>query len=152
MKKGQTRMAKKLGIDTGNMSQADANLLATSQIAGGDIRRKGAIGEEISAKVDKFASSSTIASIAGSPYSPAAPTTSVAQTAVTPAPVATAPVAPTTTAATSSPTTPAAQETPVSLLAQLNSSMQQLVAITKSGNEKQLRATNGMSGNLYAAV
>ncbi len=55
MKKGQTGMAKKLGIDTNNMSQADANLLATSQIAGGDIRRKGAIGAEIQAKVDRYA-------------------------------------------------------------------------------------------------
>jgi predicted chitinase len=59
MKKGQTRMAQKLGINTGNMSQADANLLATSQIAGGDIRRKGAIGREISDKVDKFAAGFT---------------------------------------------------------------------------------------------
>ena len=59
MKKGQTGMAKKLGIDTGNMSQADANLLATSQIAGGDIRKKGAIGQEISGKVDKYAAAFT---------------------------------------------------------------------------------------------
>jgi predicted chitinase len=55
MKKGQTGMAKKLGIDTGNMSQEQANLLATSQIAGSDIRRKGAIGQEIQAKVDRYA-------------------------------------------------------------------------------------------------
>ncbi len=67
MKKGQARMATSLGIDTGNMTQQQANLLATSQIAGGDIRKKGAIGEEISGKVDKFASSGQIQAIAGAP-------------------------------------------------------------------------------------
>jgi hypothetical protein len=54
MKKGMASMAKTLGINTTNMSQADANLLATSQIAGSDIRKKGAIGQEIMAKVDKY--------------------------------------------------------------------------------------------------
>jgi len=67
MKKGQTNMAANLGINTANMSQEQANLLATSQIAGGDIRKKGAIGAEISAKVDKF--STQVAGIAGAPVS-----------------------------------------------------------------------------------
>jgi predicted chitinase len=67
MKKGQARMASGLGIDTKNMTQDQANLLATSQIAGGDIRKKGAIGQELSGKVDKFASSGQIQAIAGAP-------------------------------------------------------------------------------------
>ena len=71
MKKGQGSMAKKLGVDTNNMSQAQANLLATSQIAGGDIRKKGAIGEELAGKVDKFAGSSQIQAIATAPGGPA---------------------------------------------------------------------------------
>ena len=71
MKKGQGSMAKKLGVDTNNMSQAQANLLATSQIAGGDIRKKGAIGEELAGKVDKFAGSSQIQAIAAAPSGPA---------------------------------------------------------------------------------
>lgn len=57
MKKGQAGMAKKLGIDTKTMDQSQANLLATSQIAGQDVRKMGAIGAEHSAKVDKHAAS-----------------------------------------------------------------------------------------------
>jgi predicted chitinase len=74
MKKGQARMATSLGIDTKNMSQDQANLLATSQIAGGDIRKKGAIGQELSGKVDKFASSGQIQAIAGAAGGPATAT------------------------------------------------------------------------------
>jgi predicted chitinase len=74
MKKGQARMASGLGIDTKNMTQDQANLLATSQIAGGDIRKKGAIGQELSGKVDKFASSGQIQAIAGAPGGPATAT------------------------------------------------------------------------------
>ena len=59
MKKGQSSMAKKLGIDTEKMDQSQANLLATSQIAGQDVRKMGAIGEEHSAKVDKHAAAFT---------------------------------------------------------------------------------------------
>jgi predicted chitinase len=73
MKKGQARMATSLGVDTKNMTQDQANLLATSQIAGGDIRKKGAIGQELSGKVDKFASSGQIQAIAGAPVSEGKP-------------------------------------------------------------------------------
>ena len=45
MKEGQSRMAANLKIDTANMSRSDANILATSQIAGGDIRKKGEYGK-----------------------------------------------------------------------------------------------------------
>lgn len=83
----------------------------------------------------------------------ATPTASTAQAAVTPAVAAAVAAGGTAaTTATQSAAAPVAQENPTQLLAQLNTTMQQLVAITKSGNEKQLRATNGMSGNLYAAV
>lgn len=64
MKKGQAGMAKKLGIDANNMTQTQANLLATSQIAGGDIRKKGAIGEELYGKVDRYSRSAQITQIA----------------------------------------------------------------------------------------
>ncbi|NBV70369.1 MAG: hypothetical protein EBR69_06765, partial [Synechococcaceae bacterium WB4_2_0805] len=81
MKKGQTSMAGKLGINTGNMSQADANLLATSQIAGGDIRRKGKIGEEILGKVNAYSGQ-----FGGG--STSTPSTASAQQTVTPQPAA----------------------------------------------------------------
>ena len=54
MKKGKSSMAKKLGIDESNMTQEEANLLATSQIAGGDVRKKGAYGQELLAKVESY--------------------------------------------------------------------------------------------------
>lgn len=53
MKQGMG-MAKSMGIDINNMSQDQANLLATSQIAGSDIRGKGAIGQEILGKVTAY--------------------------------------------------------------------------------------------------
>jgi hypothetical protein len=55
MKKNTGGMAKTLGMDMSNMSQEQANVLATSVIAGGDIRKKGAIGEELLGKVNTYA-------------------------------------------------------------------------------------------------
>jgi predicted chitinase len=71
MQKGQQGMAKSLGINTKNMSQDEANQLATSQIAGRAIKRgeKGYLGEEVLGKVDKFSKDSKIAGIAGAPVS-----------------------------------------------------------------------------------
>jgi len=68
MKKSQTSMAKSMGIDTKNMTQDQANLLATSQIAGGDVRKQGAYlaGENLN-KVNAYASQMT--GIAGAPGS-----------------------------------------------------------------------------------
>lgn len=54
MQKGRASMAKALGMGTENLSQEQSDLLATSQIAGGDIRKKGAIGQEIMAKVSSY--------------------------------------------------------------------------------------------------
>lgn len=53
MKKGKASMARKLGIDTDKMDQAQANLLATSQISGRDVRKMGSYGQELMSKVDK---------------------------------------------------------------------------------------------------
>ncbi len=64
MEKGKSRMATSMGIDEKNMSQEQANLLATSQIAGGDVRKKGAyVGNELMQKVTAFAGSQDIQNI-----------------------------------------------------------------------------------------
>lgn len=110
MKKGQARMATSLGIDTGNMTQQQANLLATSQIAGGDIRKKGAIGEEISGKVDKFASSGQIQAIAGAPGSGYTSATALATPKPPTATTATAPADANKARTEAAATTPAAGE------------------------------------------
>ncbi len=71
MQKGQAGMAKTLGINTKDMSQDQANQLATSQIAGRAIKRgeKGYLGGEVLDKVDKFSKDAKIAGIAGAPTS-----------------------------------------------------------------------------------
>jgi len=72
MQKGRASMAKILGMGTENLSQEQSDLLATSQIAGGDIRKKGAIGQEIMAKVSSYSggkASMYAGSEAGSPTS-----------------------------------------------------------------------------------
>jgi predicted chitinase len=74
MKKGQAGMAKKMGIDTANMTQADANVLATSQIAGTDVRKAGGyLGGEVLSKVNAYAGQ--MAGIAGTPAQTVATTT-----------------------------------------------------------------------------
>lgn len=56
MKKGTSGMAKQLGVDTGNMSQEQANLVATSTIAGRAIKPgQGYLGNENLDKVNKYA-------------------------------------------------------------------------------------------------
>jgi hypothetical protein len=56
MKKSQGSMAKGMGIDINNMSQDQANLLATSQVAGQDVRKAGGYlaGENLD-KVNRYA-------------------------------------------------------------------------------------------------
>lgn len=163
MKKGQAGMAKKLGIDTSNMSQADANLLATSQIAGGDIRKKGAIGRELSEKVDRYASQ--MSSIAGTPASVMPSNQSVMSTPAATTPVgtpgtATAPVgtpgnkARDQAGGTTRPMAPA-QESAESLLSSLNNKMDQLISINRNlsdVNEKQLRVQKSLSSDGYTAA
>lgn len=88
MKKGQASMAKSMGIDTGNMSQEQANLLATSQVAGGDVRKKGSyLSGEVMDKVNKY--SGQLASAAGAPVSDSAKTALSAVPAATAKPAMT---------------------------------------------------------------
>lgn len=71
MKRGSTGMAKRMGIDRNNMTQDQANALATSTIAGTNVVTAGGyLGVETLSKVNKFAGSSQIAAIAGSPATP----------------------------------------------------------------------------------
>jgi hypothetical protein len=160
------------------MSQADANVLATSQIAGTDVRKAGGyLGGEVMNKVTAY--SSQMAGVAGAPTSGAAqaalaqsniPNTAAVQTAVTPTPAAgattqQAEAARQTAAAADSRRTDrpqtavagARQETPESLLASLNTKMDQLIAINRSlkdTNERQLSVQKGIAqgGDLYAAA
>jgi predicted chitinase len=64
MERGKAGMAKKMGIDDKNMTQDQANLLATSQIAGTDVRRAGGyLGGEVMNKVAGYAASKDIQEI-----------------------------------------------------------------------------------------
>lgn len=64
MEKGKSRMASAMGIDEKNMTQDQANLLATSQIAGGDVRKKGSyLAGEVMNKVTAYAGSKDIQGI-----------------------------------------------------------------------------------------
>ena len=64
MERGKSSMAKKMGIDDKNMSQEQANLLATSQIAGTDVRKAGGyLGGEVMNKVAGYAASKDIQGI-----------------------------------------------------------------------------------------
>ena len=105
MKRGQGGMAKKLGIDTANMSQEQANQLATSVVAGRAIKRGegGYLGGEVMAKVDKYAAQyaggtmTVPTATAGAPKpaaTPGATPTAVAAAGV-PKPAATGGTAPT---------------------------------------------------------
>jgi predicted chitinase len=87
MKKGKSAMAAKMGIDEKNMSQGDANLLATSQIAGGDVRKKGSyLAGEVMNKVTAY--SGQMAGIAGTaPSAEAATALAANKKSPPPAPV-----------------------------------------------------------------
>lgn len=64
MERGKSRMATAMGIDEKNMTQDQANLLATSQIAGGDVRKKGSyLAGEVMNKVTAYAGSKDIQGI-----------------------------------------------------------------------------------------
>jgi putative chitinase len=181
MKKGKSSMAKSMGIDENNMTQDQANLLATSQIAGKDVRKGGDyLKGEVMNKVTAY--SSQMAGIAGAPSTtPTAtttPTTAAAVAAVTNKPTtsqtaaaqntatqnAAAQSAQTTAVQTAqttqrpTSTTPGTrQESPESLLSTLNNKMDTLIAITKKSieiNERQLSVQRNIaqSGDLYSAA
>jgi len=155
MKKGQKRMAAQMGIDTNNMTQEQANMLATSQVAGKAVKPgQGYLGGEVLSKVNTYAAQF------------ATPSATAAAAAVTPGNQTTQ----TSTVAAeqermrqegrsvSGPSAPAGtQETSATLLSQLNTKMDQLIAITKrvnDVNERQLSVQRNIaqSGDLYVAA
>jgi len=154
MKKGQSSMAGKLGINTANMTQAEANLLATSQIAGGDIRKKGKIGAEISAKVDTY--SAQMANIAGAPVNTqVASSRTDMENSIAAQKQAAQQTAPSGKKddTTASPGPRTTQESAESLLSSLNTKMDMLIRVTSDlnrVNERQLSVQQGLSGNLFA--
>lgn len=181
MKKGQSQMAAKMGIDTGNMTQAQANLLATSQVAGRDIRGSSAYLQSTLDKVNVY--SGQMAGIAGAPANAALasslpsaiPKDKMAVAGSADAARRTmekeaedrrkqmeqlAQAKPETLnqqAASSSSgiTTKPVQESAETLLASLNTKMDKLISITanlSSVNERQLSVQKGLSGNLFASV
>ena len=165
MKRGNAGMAKKMGIDQSNMTQDQANALATSTIAGTDVTKAGGyLGGETLGKVNKFASSSQIASIAGSPAGGTVPN-GTAVVAATTKPTATTTAASTTSTTTTqtaaadkaaqSTTTAVATNPMAEVIASLNTSLAQLTTLQAKAvsiAEQQLRATNGLSRDAYKAV
>jgi predicted chitinase len=112
MKKTQG-MAKGMGIDINNMSQEQANVLATSQVAGRDVRKAGGyLGGENLDKVNRYAAQQLKTTTPASAPTTATATTTTpdrdaAKTTPTTPPVVATPVAKTT------PTTPPVVATPV---------------------------------------
>lgn len=181
MKKGQSAMAGKLGIDTGSMSQDQANQLATSVVAGRAIKRGegGYLGGEVMAKVDKYASQygggtavagATPTSTTGAPKTvatggtaPTGATAAASAVAQTPeqkaAAIAAEKAAAEKTAAEKSKTTPTptapAQVDVATLVDNLNTSIAMLVQLQAKAvqiADQQLRATKGLSKDAYTAV
>jgi predicted chitinase len=179
MKRGTASMAAKMGIDPA-ADQASANLVATSVIAGGDVRKKGDyLAKEVVGKVDKSAGSAQIQAIANG----AGGGTAVVGAKPTPTsgtvPNGSGVVAATTTPAdqaakdkvaadaraaaaatdprrndTQTATTPATNSI-TEVIASLNTSLAQLTMMQGraiSIAEQQLRATNGLSRDAYKAV
>jgi predicted chitinase len=174
MKKSQGTMSKKLGIDTGNMTQEQANLLTTSQIAGQAITPgKGYLGGELLSKVNSYSAGFTGPGGASAKATP--------PTAVTPTQTAAAAAAGTrmimvgnksyvegsaehkaaleaekgkSTATAQAPGAGAkTQETAESLLERLNMQVGELIAVTKDTrrvNERQLGVMADNSSNVFA--
>lgn len=177
MKKGQGSMAKTLGIDQGNMSQDQANLLATSQIAGKAIKPgSGYLGGEVLGKVNSYAAGFT------GPGGATASAKSSPSTGVTPSQTAAAAATgtrmvmvgsksyvdgspehkaaleaenskSTKTAQSTTKSSGGAQESAESLLERLNMQVGELIAVTKDSkrvNERQLGVMADNSSNVYA--
>lgn len=165
MKKTQGSMAKKLGIDTNNMTQEQANLLATSQVAGKAITPgSGYLGETL-AKVNAYSGQSQLAAVSGTAAAtamaaPTSPGTASALAAYSPEDSAKKFIA-----ASGSPITAdqqmttasgaGAQESPSALLASLNSKIDVLISTNKqiiAINERQLSVQKAISnsGDLFA--
>jgi len=177
MKKGQASMAKNMGIDTGNMTQQQANALATSQIAGRDVTKAGGyLGGEVMNKVNAYAQQFTggtganmVASTkpgTGVPTTPASSTvaTSVANSNAYGAAV-TSPN--TQTPAAQNPTTTSTrpsmgggmakpgQETAATLLAELIMKMDTLIRVsakTADLNDKQLSVQRAAGADMFSGA
>jgi predicted chitinase len=179
MKKGQGSMAKTLGIDQGNMSQDQANLLATSQIAGKAIKPgSGYLGGEVLSKVNSYSAAFTGPGGATTAAAKAPPATSVTptQTAAAAAtgtrmvmvgsksyvegsPEHKAALEAENSKSTKTAQAPGAaggktQESAESLLERLNMQVGELIAVTRETrrlNERQLGVMADNSSNVYAA-
>jgi predicted chitinase len=164
MKRSQGSMAQSMGINTANMTQDQANLLATSQIAGQDVKKAGGyLGGENLAKASAFATQMT--GIAGT-----TPNVQTASSAITPAALAAVPATTTQQAALVQPVQAASANRPgtgapgagggspmnevVAQLEMLNSKVASLVRINNDAlnvGQNQLRAAREASGNLFMA-
>lgn len=163
MKKGQAGMAAKMGINTGNMSQDQANALATSQIAGTDVTKAGGyLGGENLNKVNSYAAQFASGK---TPVTASTPTPAAAQAATgtkmvtidgkqyaegsSEAKAAQEALAKKQQAGSgdgTKKTGAAGQESAESLLASLNTKMDALIRVsagTKDLNDKQLSALRG---------
>ena len=201
MKRGSAGMAKQLGVDQGNMTQEQANLVATSTIAGRAIKPgEGYLGKEALGKVNMYSQAfangqqpldasgrataatdprlekgyAAISAAAKTPpTTPATPTSAAAQSATTntqmvmvgdksyvkDSPEHKAALA-AEEAKKKNATQPGApkpgekpQESVETLLAQLNSQVGELLAVTRDSkrvNERQLGVMADNSSNLYA--
>ena len=179
MKRSQGSMAQSMGINTANMTQDQANLLATSQIAGQDVKKAGGyLGGENLAKASAFATQ--MSGIAGSPAIPgtpspvqvaaATPNAQTASSAITPAALAAVPTTEAQRAALTQSVQLANANRPgtgapgagggspmnevVAQLEMLNNKVASLVRINNDAlnvGQNQLRAAREASGNLFMA-
>jgi hypothetical protein len=170
MKKGKSSMAKQMGMDENNMSQEQANLLATSQVAGRDVRSGSAyLKGEVMNKVNTYAAQFTNGAPATAPASPGAKTSAPmpsGQTVVDDKAKKEAAEKEAKTKAdaekkakedakksgTGVPGAPA-QESAETLLASLNMKMDKLIQVnikTAELNDKQLSVQKGLSSDMYA--
>jgi predicted chitinase len=168
MKKNQGGMAKRLGIDTSNMTQAQANLLATSTIAGTAITPgQGYLGTTLD-KVTGY--SAQLASIAGTPATVSPSTTTLAAALPTAPTTSTTPAVTSTTSATTVASSSAVQGSRpgapmaggaaslndvVASLEMLNKQIGQLVAISRTTadlNERQLSVQKNLGSDSFMAA
>lgn len=180
MKKGKSAMAKQMGMDENNMNQEQANLLATSQVAGRDVRSGSAyLKGEVMNKVNTYAAQftngapvtangqpPTPATAAGSPSAKTSAPMPNSQTVVDDKAKKEAAEKEAKTKAdaekkakddakksgTPAPGAPA-QESAETLLASLNMKMDKLIQVnikTAELNDKQLSVQKGLSSDMYA--
>lgn len=172
MKKTSGSMAKSMGIDMNNMSQEQANLVATSAIAGKDVRKMGAYGQELQTKVAAYATDfqgskavtpTTSTALSLSENKTTAPGKMSQQEADRAAQQKALAEAEKRgpdrlnlkeKAEVAGMKAGPSQESAESLLAQLNTKMDTLIRVssrTAELNDRQLSVQQGLTGNLFAA-